>query len=325
MVLRKMPRTVLPAALSACMCLVSAAKDGDGGQGWADELDRSFEMPGEKSIMAAKDCGLVNGLLSVNGWIEDVAEVRRVHAPPYFCDDLFLRFRFNGKPVPATRHVWRPEVLTREGTLDGWRIVSRLYPLAGERTILMELSAENTGAAAATLKISHGMEGNPNYLETWRFSNPNTGLPARKDGVFTRESGKRPAKIAYAPSTFSGSPVTFENVPPGGRRECHFAFAIGGGDETVEAVRRALADPAARIRESVEAWRARVRALAAKVPRFETDDHALVRLYHRSLLHFLLCEWNVPEFMVRPYYPTGGMFGVCMCSYLWNIGGPYRM
>ena len=98
---------------------------------WADELDKSFEMPGEKSIMAAKDCGLVNGLLSVNGWIEDVAEVRRVHAPPYFCDDLIIKFKFNGKPVPAARNVWRPEVLTREGALDGWRIVTRLYPLAG--------------------------------------------------------------------------------------------------------------------------------------------------------------------------------------------------
>ena len=147
---------------------------------WADELDKSFEMPGEKSIMAAKDCGLVNGLLSVNGWIEDVAEVRRVHAPPYFCDDLIIKFKFNGKPVPAARNVWRPEVLTREGALDGWRIVTRLYPLAGERTILLKVTAENTGKAAATLKISHEMEENPNYLEKWQFSSPRTGLPIRR-------------------------------------------------------------------------------------------------------------------------------------------------
>ncbi len=292
---------------------------------WADELDKSFEMPGEKSIMAAKDCGLVNGLLSVNGWIEDVAEVRRVHAPPYFCDDLIIKFKFNGKPVSAARNVWRPEVLTREGSLDGWRIVTRLYPLAGERTILLKVTAENMGKAAATLKISHEMEGNPNYLEKWQFSSPRTGLPIRKDGVLTRESGVRPAKMAFASSTFSGSPVVFADVPSGGRRECHFAFAIGGGDETVAAVRRALADPAERIRVSVDAWRARVRGLVAKVPRFETDAAAFTRLYHRSLLHFLLCEWNVPEFVVRPYYPTGGLFGVCLCSYLWNIGGPYRM
>ena len=120
---------------------------------WADELDKSFEMPGEKSIMAAKDCGLVNGLLSVNGWIEDVAEVRRVHAPPYFCDDLIIKFKFNGKPVSAARNVWRPEVLTREGSLDGWRIVTRLYPLAGERTILLKVTAENTGKVILETEI----------------------------------------------------------------------------------------------------------------------------------------------------------------------------
>ena len=33
----------------------------------------------------------------------------------------------------------------------------------------------------------------------------------------------------------------------------------------------------------------------------------------------------MPEFVVRPYYPTGGLFGVCLCCYLWNVGGPYRM
>ena len=60
---------------------------------WADELDKSFEMPGEKSIMAAKDCGLVNGLLSVNGWIEDVAEVRAVSTT----------YRFTGCALPARR------------------------------------------------------------------------------------------------------------------------------------------------------------------------------------------------------------------------------
>lgn len=310
------------------ICAVAAAasvRAEDAVAAFADELDRSFVLDGDRSILKAQDCGLVNGLLSVNGWIEDVAEVRRVHAPPYFCDDLSISFRFNGARVPATHYVWRPEVLLREGRLPGWKLASRLYPIAGERAFILEIAAENIGTVPATLKVEHALSGHPSYLNVWKFSSPQAGLPTWQKGVKTHESGARPSKIAYAASTFGAGPVVLADVPPGGRKSCHFAFAIGGGDETVTTVRRALADPVATIRASVDAWRARVRALAAKVPRLETDDDALMRLYSRSLLHFLLCEWNVPEFVVRPYYPTGGLFGSCLCSYLWNIGGPYRM
>lgn len=318
------------------------------GETWAEELDRSFGIDGDRSIMKPRDCGLVNGHLSVNGWLEDVAEIRRLYAPPYFCDDLKLSFTFNGAKVAAKRHRWRPEVLVREGVADGWRISSRLYPIAGERALILEVEAKNEGAAARTMRIGHSMEGTPHYLAKWSFSSPHAHLPAWRGGVISHESGMNPAKVAYGASTWQFGAVTMKDVPPGESRKCHFALAIGPSgridpestkaywkegqpaqrlldDPVGDTVRRALAKPAATIAASIEAWRGRVRSLAGRVPRFETDDDGYRRLYTRSLLHFLLCEWNVDEFVVKPYYSTGGMFGCCMCSYLWNIGGPYRM
>ena len=314
---------------------------------WAEELDDSFGIDGCQSIMEAQDCGLVNGLLSVNGWLKDVAEVRRLYAPPYFCADLRWSFRFNGKHVATTSYRWRPEVLTREGALDGWRVCSRLYPVADERAIVLEIEAFNTNATAATLNIEHEMAGHPSYLAKWSFSSPQSDLPSWRDGVKAHESGERSTKIAYAESSFKAGPVVFADVPPGEGWSCRFALAIGAcgrqnpdadvycqdsrrvlpklNDEADIMVRRILSDPIAVIRRSVAVWRGRVRALAAKTPRFETDDVGYRRIYMRSLLHFLLGEWNVDEFVVKPYYPTGGMFGSCMCCYLWNLGGPYRM
>jgi hypothetical protein len=42
--------------------------------------------------------------------------------------------------------------------------------------------------------------------------------------------------------------------------------------------------------------------------------------YRRSLQHLLLNRWEVPEFVLNPYYSTGSIKGGCVGCYLWDYG-----
>ena len=46
----------------------------------------------------------------------------------------------------------------------------------------------------------------------------------------------------------------------------------------------------------------------------------LEKFYNRSLVHFITNRWDVPEFVLQPYYSTGSIRGGCVCDYLWNYG-----
>ena len=294
---------------------------------WAEELDMSFGMGSENSILEAGDCGLVNGHLSLNGWVEDVAEVRSLFAPPYFCGDFRLSVLFNGTNAVATHSFWRPEVLEREGRLEGWSLKSWLYPIAGERGAILAVEAKNLAATASTLKVECALTGTPGYHRKWQFYPPETGMLRWKDGVYSRGSGPKPARIALS-TTLEGCPLRpafLADVLPQESRLFYLAIGIGDLESADALVKKAIADPEATIGRSVSGWRERVRRLASRIPRFDSDDPGLRRVYCRSLLHFLLTEWNVDEFVLRPFYATGGLFGACLCSYLWNLGGPYRM
>lgn len=299
--------------LCALVAAVGAIAAFGGTEEWAKELDESFAMAGKGSLMAPGDLGLVNGHISLCGWVNDPAEVRRLCAPPYFCSDYRLEFRFNGRGGKVTGYTWRPEALVREGEVAGWRLRSALHPIGGERGFVMSLEAENTAATAATLRVSFAAKGTPGYSRNWTFSPPSAAKPDAR------------TKVAFATTFGSADEGVFKDVPAGGKGVAHFVVGIASPEEADALVARAIADPEGTIRRSVGEWRARVRRLASRVPRFESDNEAFVRLYRRSLIHFPLTEWNADDFVIRPFYVTGGLFGACMCSYLWNIGGPYMM
>src|SRR5690606_4129057 len=57
-----------------------------------------------------------------------------------------------------------------------------------------------------------------------------------------------------------------------------------------------------------------------RLPTLESDNESLVRLYNRSLVHMITNRWEVPQFVLNPYYATGSIKGGCVCNYLWNYG-----
>ena len=297
------------------------------GPSFAERADALFAIGTPSNRIGAADCGLVNGHVTFNGWLTDVAEVRGLFAPPYCATDFVLILRVNGESIPASSHLWRPEVLRRTGTNGAWRVTSRLYPVAGERAGIMEIEAENVSELPQRLLVNCLVGGGVGVLEKWQFGKP--GLPPvatlrHDDYIAILDGTKDDAQVAVAlPGGVRA--LDWRGVKPGERRRFHVSFAIGRKGEALECVRRLRAAPAAAIERSVAEWRRRVKALFDRFPALETDSPELLQVYCRSLLHLLLNEWNVPEFRLHPYYATGGMNGGCMGNYLWNHGEVYRL
>ena len=62
-----------------------------------------------------------------------------------------------------------------------------------------------------------------------------------------------------------------------------------------------------------------------KVPRLTSDNKDLEQCYNRSLSIFITNKFNVPEFVINPYYGTGAVKGGCTVNYLWNFGQVFEI
>jgi hypothetical protein len=60
--------------------------------------------------------------------------------------------------------------------------------------------------------------------------------------------------------------------------------------------------------------------LFQRIPHLSSDDPSVEAFYNRSLLSLILNRWDVPEFVLHPYYSTGSIRGGCVTEYLWNYG-----
>ena len=114
--------------LCACVfcCCTTVFSSASEIEDFVERFDALIAIGTPSNRISAADCGLVNGYVTFNGWIEDVAELRGFFSPPYYSARFNMSVRFNGEKVKASSHLWRPEVLTRTGAAGAWKIESRL-------------------------------------------------------------------------------------------------------------------------------------------------------------------------------------------------------
>ena len=103
------------------------------------------------------------------------------------------------------------------------------------------------------------------------------------------------------------------------------AFALGPTLEATAACQAIAADPAKAIAESNAAHARQVADLFQRIPRLVSDNKDVEKFYNRSLVHFILNRWDVPEFVLHPCYSTGSIRGGCVTEYLWNYGESWLM
>lgn len=295
-----------------------------------------FSLKGENSIISPEDSGLVNGKIALNGWLHDVAEIRGFYAPPLFSDDFKLKIRFNGRTVAAQKNLWEPDQLTRYGSIPGWKIVSRLIPAADMRGAVLAVELTNRSGKAGIPELQYEITGGIGELFHWGFGKPQGAkIPQTEfeNGVFSMRHDDGVLMVAsslpVAPAMPVCSGVLNTAEVPTVKRGKSFTFytllAMGKEPEVSAIIEKLKKSPEKICSDARKHWQKRVEKLFSVMPEFSSDNKRWNKLYYRSMLHLLLNEWNVPEFLLHPYYGTGSINGGCICCYLWNYGEPYRM
>ena len=115
------------------------------------------------------------------------------------------------------------------------------------------------------------------------------------------------------------------SLPTRQKRSVNLAIAVGAGDEPIASVDQILADPVHSIAAAKKEDARPVGEVFEKLPSLESDNAQLVLWYNHSLIHLLMNRWDLPDFVLNPYYLTGSVNGGCVANYLWNFGEPWEI
>ncbi len=305
---------------------IAALVVGQGGARGDGRLMERFRFDGARCITEEEHLGIVGGRLSAGIGCRTVGAVQGVWAPPVVSSDLRLDLRLFGRSVPTHGWSWLPAEVRREGALHGIAVSTTTVALHEARSVLLEVELRNTTPRAAKVPVEVGVDGSLDRAAEWGFPRPASATrttPGIADGALLREAGGLAiaARVAGAKGAWDGARWS-ASVPVGaGKRvRFHVVLSIGPSAEAQAECARVAGAPGAAIDATRQAWERRAADLFARLPRLEASDPRLTAWYNRSLVHLLTNRWDVPEFLLHPYYATGSVKGGCVCSYLWNYG-----
>jgi len=117
----------------------------------------------------------------------------------------------------------------------------------------------------------------------------------------------------------------FATLPAKETHSVNVIMAIGPEPEAAAEARQLEADPSGAIIAAQREYSRQVMELFERLPSLASDNQQLVHWYNRSLVHLLMNRWDVPEFVLHPYYSTGSIKGGCVANYLWNFGEAWEI
>ena len=289
-------------------------------------------MAGERILTDEADLGIINGLLTTNITYRDVLSLRGLWAPPFASSDFSCQVRLAGEKVPTARWRWQPAAVTRQGTLPGLAVESTTALGATQRLAMLAFTVRNRTRHAVQVPLQVVAGGTLEAVQQWEF-----GRPATSAGTTVKAGTGELALVNQAGMILVGTDLALAWEPwsahwvgalalGAGESQTHYlCLGIGEPAATRQAVAAARRDPAAALRQAEAGYQARVRQLFSRLPTLQADDKRLERYYHRSLVHLLTNQWQVPEFVLHPCFTTGSINGGCVCSYLWDYGEAWEV
>ncbi len=302
-------------------------------------LEHLFGADCAKLLTDPEHYGIFDGFATCSPRPGDAASVRGFFAPPFFSRDFQFDLHFDGRRLPAKKAFWMPFSMRREARSGSVKITTELR-LAGEgfpRAAIMKTTLRNTGNAVRTLQIRHAFFGSfsrkgggdwefawPSGAELSTFERTDDDLVLLRapDGSLLAGGTTLPSEKRVPPDGVLDGECT---VRPGKDAAFYTFFAVGTEADSCRAARALRNAPQRAFDDAERFFRSRAETLLQHVPEFSSGNHALERLYYRSILHFLMTKWETDAFLLKPYYSTGGINGGTCCCYLWNYGEPYRL
>ena len=290
-----------------------------------------FSIASDKCLIEEHEFGIINGHLATTVSHRDVLSFGALHAPPFVSSDNLFEIRLRGEKVPTGHYTWYPVETVREGGLSGLRVSSDLLLVAGKRAVVLSVTIENSRSVAQMVPLQCNIVGGLDCTEVWPFAKPIGDKPCATvaaGSLLVRSNDAGAIAIGTSLDNMQWSPLEFhwETVVGLDPKESRsFAVAVAIGTDPQSECLRILEDPAGVIREARTAYSGKIDHLFSQLPMLEASDRRLQALYHRSLVHFLLNQWEVPEFKLHPYFSTGAINGGCVCCYLWDFGGGWEI
>jgi len=296
-----------------------------------EKLQNLFSLDGAASLLDERDTGIINGMLTTNVTYRDVLSFRGLWAPPFFSSDFLFEIRLCGEKVPTKDYTWFPAELRRSGVLNGIKVSSELVLSAGRRTAVFAFTLESPVTQSVHLQFN--IKGGLDYSKVWEFQCPQGTKPCQtsaKPGKLTKSNEIGSIVIAADIKKLVWEECSWHwdtkvTLPARKKQTFHVALAVGPNQEADRDCTVLMKNPDMAIKEARVQFCRRVAELFERLPVFEAKDKRLEKLYNRSLVHFLLNQWQVPEFKLHPYFSTGSINGGCVCSYLWDFGEAWEL
>jgi hypothetical protein len=293
-----------------------------------------FMFPGDRNIRDEEHFGIINGLITTGVNYRDVGRLSSLHAPPYASSDFLLEVRLFGEKIPTTQYDWRPAEVRQKGEVYGIAFSAASCLAHDVRGGLLELTLHNTSSEKKKIPLQLNIVGSLDYVKAWEFSYPDTAKKTttsvsevqrvvRENEAGAIAVGTDIANMRWEPwsSHWEGQVVLLA-----GQRTTHYvALAMGDKAESRRVCDQLLKDPARAMEDSRQASRDEAKDLFRKLPRLEASNRSLVEYYHRSIVALIINKFKVPEFVLNPYYSTGGIKGGCVGNYLWDFGDVPRL
>jgi hypothetical protein len=293
-----------------------------------------FLLPGERNIVGESDFGIVNGFATVGTPYRNAIVISRAFVPPYGSSDFLLELWLFGQRVPVSRYEWLPFEVRREGTLKDVRVQTRTVLAPGRRAAILEIRLQNEAAHPLAVPIRFSIGGSLQYVPTWDFARPDTAkhktvATAAGDKIILRNPdgavvvGSDVPDLQWEPWSFQWASQT--KLRPSERKVFHAVISLDQEEKAIATTGELLRAPAKWIADAAADFERRAADLFSKIPRLSASNKALEQFYNRSLLHFLLNRWEVPEFRLHPFYGTGAVLGGTLANYLWDFGEPWEL
>ena len=318
-------------------CLTSFACSSTGG--WLQAApaksvtDRTavFDMDGRQILQDEANLGIMNGQLTAGINYRNVAGVAGLWSPPYVSSNFMFDARVNGEKVPTSKWTWRPFQVDREGKLGDVSVTSTTTLIYGHRAAVVSLTFENSGSNSVPLEFFTlaWLNSVQDWDFAWNYSRTET-TPKADGRMLTLRQDTMAIVLAIDSPEWTwevsgnlGHAVA--SLPAKQSHTVNVVITIGSADEATASVKEILANPAASIAAAKQEYVRQVENVFEKLPTFQSDNAQLERWYNRSLVHLLTNRWTLPDFVLQPYYSTGGMNGGCVANYLWNFGEPWEI
>jgi hypothetical protein len=297
---------------------------------WQEYIER-YGLNGDANIVEDAHFGIVNGHLTTNVGHSNVLSLRGLYAPPFASSDFIFDGWVCGETVKTECYSWLPLQVRRAGKVAGLNVESTLTLVAGERAFILEIQLHNTTGESKNVPLHFDILGGLDYVTSWDFARPvaNKACQVIDKSTFLIRRNDTGAVVLGAHGMYREGYVphwkTSIDLAPQQTQHFWLVLAMGEADAAQQLAERLLENPAREVQRSCEKELARTKVLLGKLPRLQAADKRLEKFYDRSALHLMLNQWNVPEFLLHPYYSTGSVIGGCVCSYLWDFGSGWEI